>query len=470
MNAPDPNPIRRTVVSHDGPMKNSTPKISVLALSVTIALSLAVASLPAYADNAVTPGSSAAPATTPTASPLTTANPSPSPSQTSTASNSSSDAAIAQKLTQRWRNKAIGSDLAYVVMDANSQRVIASRNASKPMLPASNMKIITATNALATMSPTQTFTTAIFPGTTAGHVTLQGGGDPLLSKKNLKTLAMSLFAVVDHTQPLVIDTDLNLFPETTNGPGWTNGYIPSVVSPVNSLGLYGDYSRTPSTHAIDAFIGELNGLGVQASRGASVDVPSGAVALASISPHTVADAVHVMLLDSENNIAENLFRHVAIATGHPATWQGASDAAIASLNSLGINTTDLRLSDGSGVSRTDRLTAIALANVLRHVSTTDPARFAVMFDPGAMPTAGIDGTLKAKFHRYSTAPSSCAKGTIRAKTGTLHDTIALSGTTHDADGQLKVFSFLVNHRPTRVIPLRTRQAVDGLAATITGCW
>ena len=59
------------------------------------------------------------------------------------------------------------------------------------------------------MSPSQSFTTAIFPGSTAGHVTLQGGGDPLLSKKNLKTLATQLAAIVDHTQPLVIDTDLN---------------------------------------------------------------------------------------------------------------------------------------------------------------------------------------------------------------------------------------------------------------------
>ena len=470
MDALDPNPVVVTAVSHDGPMKRGTPRISVLAFSVTIALSLAVPVLPAHADTAVTPGSSGAPATTPTASPAVTPIPSTSAPQASTTTNSATEVAIAQKLTQRWRSRAIGNDLAYVVMDAISQKVIASRNASKPMLPASNMKIITATNALATMSPSQSFTTAIFPGSTAGHVTLQGGGDPLLSKKNLNTLATQLAAIVDHTQPLVIDTDLNLFPESTYGPGWTKGYVPSVVSPVTSLALYADYSRTPTSHAIDAFTNELNQLGLQASKGAAVDVPSGTVPLASISPHTVSDAVHVMLLDSENNIAENLFRHVAIATGHPGTWQGASDAAIASLNAIGINTTDLRLSDGSGVSRTDRLTAIALTNVLRQVSTTDPVRFAAMFDPGAMPTAGIDGTLKAKFHRYTTTPSSCAKGNIRAKTGTLHDTIALSGITHDADGQLKVFSFLVNHRPTRVIPLRTRQAVDALAATITGCW
>jgi D-alanyl-D-alanine carboxypeptidase/D-alanyl-D-alanine-endopeptidase (penicillin-binding protein 4) len=93
-----------------------------------------------------------------------------------------------------------------------------------------------------------------------------------------------------------------------------------------------------------------------------------------------------------------------------------------------------------------------------------------MYDASSLPTAGVDGTLKAKFHRFTLMPSACAKGKIRAKTGTLHDTITLSGITHDIHGQLKVFSFLVNNPPRHVTPLRTRVAIDGLAATITGCW
>lgn len=387
-----------------------------------------------------------------------------------TAPPSASESAINLKLAQRLKNRAIGKDLAYVVMNSTSGQVIASRNPDKAMLPASNMKIITATNALSTMAPTQTFTTSVFPHTTAGRIVLQGGGDPLLTKKNLKELAAKTAALVDHTQPLIVDTDLNLFAPPSNGPGWTKGYVPSVVSPVTPLAIYGDYSRTPTEHAVKVFLQELNRLGVTATKGGEVDVPAEVAAIASVNPHTVADAVHLMLLDSENNVAEILFRQIAVATLHPATWQGASEAALANLSVLGIDTTNLTIADGSGVSRADRLTAMSLVKVLRLTSTTDPVRFAVMFDAGSMPTAGVDGTLKAKYHRYTTAPSSCAAGNIRAKTGTLHDTITLSGTTHDADGQLKVFSFLVNHRPTRVIPLRTRQAVDGLAATITGCW
>jgi len=374
------------------------------------------------------------------------------------------------RLAQRLHNKSLGKDVAFVVLDAETQRVVASRLADKPMLPASNMKIVTAINTLSTMPPTQAFTTSVFPSAEPGHVILQGGGDPLLTTKNLRALADQTAAVIDHAAPVVVDTDVNLLPKSSKGPGWTNGYIPSVVSPVVALGRLGDYSRIPVQHARDTFVSELRAAGVQVSVGGEVDVPSGTTPLVSISPHTVADAVRLMLRDSENNIAELLYRHVALATGHPATWKGAEQAALANLDALGIDRTAVTLADGSGVSRNDRLTAVTLASLLRLASATDPARYSTMFDPGAMPTSGVDGTLASRLHRYSAKPSACAKGLIRAKTGTLFDTIALSGTASDADGRLKIFSFLVNDRPQRTTPLQTRQAVDGLAATVTGCW
>ncbi len=387
-----------------------------------------------------------------------------------TEAQSHAESRVNSRIAQRLHNKAIGSDVALVVMDADSQRIIASHNADTPMLPASNMKIITAVNALSTMAPTQAFTTTVFNGAQPGHITLQGGADPLLTARNLRALADQTAALLDHTQPLVVDTDVNLLPKASNGPGWTKGYMPYVVSPVSALAKLGDYSRSPVAHARDTFIAQLRSQGLNVSAGAEVDVPAEAVAVTSISSHTVADAVHLMLLDSENNVAELLYRHVALATGHPGTWAGAEQAALANFDALGIDRRALTLVDGSGVSRKDRLTALTLASVLRLASTTDPARYAVMFDPGSLPTSGVDGTLDDRLHRYSSTPSACARGAIRAKTGTLFDTIALSGVTHDVDGRAKTFSFLVNDRPQAVSPLKTRQALDGLAATVTGCW
>jgi len=381
-----------------------------------------------------------------------------------------SESRINNRISQRLHNKALGSEVAVVVMDAATQRIVSSRKSDLPMLPASNMKIVTAINALSTVAPTQVFTTSVFSGTQPGHIVLQGGGDPLLTARNLRTLADQTAALIDHAQPLTVDTDTNLLPKPSNAPGWTNGYVPSVVTPVSALAKLGDYSRTPVAHARNTFIEGLRAQGLTVNVGGEVDVAVGTVALTSISPHTLTDAVHLMLLDSENNVAELLYRHVALATGHPATWKGAEQAALANLDALGIDRRELTLADGSGVSREDRLTALTLASLLRLASTTDPTRFTVMFDPGSLPTSGVDGTLDDRLHRYTSKPSACARGAIRAKTGTLFDTIALSGITTDADGHSKIFAILVNDRPQRVTPLKTRQAVDGLAATVTGCW
>ena len=84
--------------------------------------------------------------------------------------------------------------------------------------------------------------------------------------------------------------------------------------------------------------------------------------------------------------------------------------------------------------------------------------------------AGIDGTLNTSYGRYSTSPSSCARGKVYAKTGSLSDAIALSGYAKGSDGAWKVFSIVVNSRPTAYSTLTTRQHVDRIAATVTGCY
>ncbi|MEI6624382.1 MAG: D-alanyl-D-alanine carboxypeptidase, partial [Actinomycetes bacterium] len=89
---------------------------------------------------------------------------------------------------------------------------------------------------------------------------------------------------------------------------------------------------------------------------------------------------------------------------------------------------------------------------------------------GGLPLAGVSGTLAASNGRFTTKPTVCALGKISAKTGTLFDTIGLSGLTVGTDGRLKAFSILVNSRPQSYSPLATRKQVDRLAATVNGCY
>ena len=377
---------------------------------------------------------------------------------------------IVDRLTTRLDNPRLGSDVAVLVLDAQSGREVFTRKGTAPMRPASTMKIPTAVTALATLGPDTVFTTRTFPGPTPNSVIVQGGGDPLLRSKDLRLLADRTAPTLDPAQPVVVHPDTSLFAPSSRAPGWPRDYIPSVVSPVTPLARLGDYSTRPTTRAIAQFVEQLRARGFTVSTAGQATPAEGATPLAEVADHTVRDAVHLMLRESENNVAEILHRHVAIAKGQPATWQGARDATMATLGELGIDTTGLSIQDGSGLSRKDRLTATSLAGMLRLARVQDPQRFSAMFDPKALPIAGETGTLDDAYGRFTTKQARCAKGAVRAKTGTLFDTIALSGLTTGADGQEKLFAILVNDRPQRVAKLTTRQAVDGLAATINGCW
>lgn len=378
------------------------------------------------------------------------------------------DARVTTKLSKRLSNPRIGGDVSVVVLDRDSGRLVFSSSADDLKLPASNMKVVTAVTALASMAPETRFTTRVLATGTPNGLVLHGGGDPLLTRAMVRGLMDQAAASLDPTLPVVLHADVSRFAEPKRPAGWPRTYIPSVVSSVTPLAFYGDYRSDPTRAVMDTAVAHLTSRGFTVTRGDDMVAPPEATVVSEAIGRPLTDIIAVMLRDSENNLAEVLYRQVAIATGNAPTWEGAEAAATAVLANLGIDTAGSRLDDGSGLSRRNRVSALTVANVVR-LSRTDP-RFAPMYVDNAMPIAGRSGTLDDRYGRFTTKQSRCAAGLARAKTGTLFDTIGLSGVTPGADGTEKVFSILVNHRPKRFSPLATRQAVDGLVSTITGCW
>ena len=373
-------------------------------------------------------------------------------------------------LEHRLHDARLGHDVGLLVVDEATGQVLAAHSANRRMQAASNMKLLTATNALATMGPDHPFPTRVLAGTTPADVVLQGGGDPLLTGGDLAWLAARTAAALPPGAQVIVHVDGDLFPPATPGPGWVDAYVGSSVGYVQALTLLGDRSRHPARDAAEIFAARLRDLGVNAQVGANSDAAPDAAVLAQTVGHTVAEAIAVMLRQSDSAIAEVLFRHVAIAVGQPPTWEGSRLAAEQTLLGLGLNLDRQVLRDGSGLSRDDRLTPRFLADLLHFVHVVQAPRFAAIFAPDALPTAGLTGTLTPAYGRYDSRPSRCAVGRVQAKTGTILSTIALSGVATPVDGGRRIFSIIVNHRPARFPALATRQAVDGLAATITGCW
>jgi len=372
-------------------------------------------------------------------------------------------------LQKRIDNPRIGPDVGMIVVDGASGVVVSSYDPDGLFLPASNMKIVTAVDALFTMGAEGKFTTRARVGAVPNEVVLEGGGDPLLTTSDLQEMAKRTAKTLTPGVPVVVRIDNDLFPPNKRGPGWTSGYLPYVVAPIESLARLGDYSPTPSTNAAKVFVAKLKSLGFKATIGEPANADPASTVLAE-RHSTVEAAVSTMLSHSENNVAEVLFRQVAVASGITPTWDGARQAAEKTLAALGIDAAGMSLLDGSGLSRKDRLSPRFLAVVLRMSKVTNPVPFTTMFEPEAMPVAGQTGTLVTAFGRYVTKHARCAQGQVHAKTGSLFDTIALSGIADTTSGTERVFSMFVNDRPQRYSALSTRQALDGLTATMTGCW
>ena len=112
------------------------------------------------------------------------------------------------------------------------------------------------------------------------------------------------------------------------------------------------------------------------------------------------------------------------------------------LKEAGIRSEALVLSDGSGLSRNDMITAEASVQLLTYMSRH---RYADAFR-NALPIAGVDGTLR---NRLKNTP---AENNLRAKTGSLSSAASLAGYVTTAAGEKLAFSIMVNNYPDGVEP------------------
>ena len=373
------------------------------------------------------------------------------------------------RLTTRSTDSRLGPDLAGLVTDLETGRTVWSSHRAERQLPASNVKLLTAVNALEAFGPDHRFRTTVVAGATSHRVVLVGSGDPSLSRADLRRLATQTVAAAAAagTEWVRVDVDDSLFPKPRPARGWRSEYLISEVSPVRALVVDQHRRWDTSLDAGRVFAEVLEHHGLDVRRSVSrMTAPAGAATLGEVTGDDLAAVVADMLRTSDNDVAEGLHRLVALRTGFRPTWPGAAAAQVAGLARLGITLPPGSVYDGSGLSRADHLSPLDLVAVLR--TAFDPAHPALApLQQGSLAVAGVSVTLAPDYRRYVTAPTRCAVGLIQAKTGSLRGVVALSGYARGADGRLKVFSFLLNHVPST---LATRRAVDRLATTITGCW
>lgn len=323
-------------------------------------------------------------------------------------------------------------------------------------IPASTLKIVTTSAALEALGPDHRFRTAVTQPA-PGKIVFVGGGDPYLcSRRSCAPGAARLDDLVTRTataltkagtREVALAYDASLFSGPAWNPGWPSDYRDQ-TTPTSSLwideGRKSGYSpgpreSDPARAAAKAFADRLGKRGIKVTATTPGRSPAGATEVAGVDSQPLSSIVEQVLVHSDNDGAEVLFRQVAVAAGRPGSIAEARKAVLAALDKLGVDVGKVTLIDGSGLSRDNRVSARTLVTLL-HLGLSDdhPELRGVVT---GLPVAGVSGSLNSRFVSSNTAGG---RGLVHAKTGTLRKTHSLAGYVLTRDGSLVAFAFLVN--------------------------
>lgn len=188
--------------------------------------------------------------------------------------------------------------------------------------------------------------------------------------------------------------------------------------------------------------GELGRLGLGAGGGAPAarlagpDDPSATGPVLAVVRTPLAETLSRCNKDSQNMYAEALLKRAGYAvTGQPGSWQnGAAVVRMAVQERVGLDAGELVMSDGSGLSRENRVTPLLLT---RWLVTMQSDR--EVGDVFAQSLASGDGTLAKRFR------SPRPENIVRGKSGFINQVQCLSGYVESPHtGRRIAYSVLVN--------------------------
>lgn len=389
--------------------------------------------------------------------------------------------AAASALTSRVADLTgrLGTSACVRVQDGTE--VVTDVDGGRALVPASNAKLIVAAVALDVIGPGFRYRTelrSLSPqgGVVAGDVALIGGGDPLLRTADEPDPARypafnttSLDALADQLVRLGITTiegdivgDGSRYDDEFRVPSWGDEIGFAEAGPYDALlvddGIIadGNYGRVPARSAAVVFTELVRARGITVTGGAANEdrvADPAFTTLAIVESEPFEDVLVELLHTSDNVTAEMIVKELGYQARGEGTRAAGLEVIRGRLAEWGVPVTDLVLEDGSGLSRVNRVSCETLAALL--ASSPVGAQLVEL-----LPVAGRDGTLAEQLL------DTPAEGRLRAKTGTLTDVKALTGTMPGSDGRPVTFALVMNGAdvddPVTYVPVWTE--LVGLAA------
>lgn len=367
--------------------------------------------------------------------------------------------AFADALSDFTSSRAVNSQMTSVlVKDLKTGKITVSHNIDKRLIPASIMKSVTTATLLEKVGPDYRYITPVYltgdlsDGVLNGNILIESSGDPTINSRHAPKSADFVSEIVEAllsqgirkiTGSIIIDE--SSFPGPSVNPNWAKGDLQHEYG-TGTHGFNFEDNSTNGKSVADpgaVFKSRLktqlqkNGISMDNS---AIDAGYSRILLMRHESATIDEIMRSCMMRSDNQFAESMLRLVGLKYGNT----GSSSEGAAQVRNLWKKrkaaVDSVTIVDGSGLSRTNRLTARFMSDMLGNMSRNP--YYASFF-----PLAGQEGTLR---HLLA---GTRLEGYVAMKTGSMSGIQCYAGYKLDDD-----------YEPTHVIVVMMNEMGDRTAA------
>ena len=327
-------------------------------------------------------------------------------------------------------------DPGVILIDKASGEVIYESGSTKARTPASVLKLTSAAAIALTLDASTVFKTAIYKTDKRGVFVIWGENDPWITS-NAKYRDANKRAYMPKLIKAAFASDKKL------------KKITLIYKGVNNSDIY--YAKKALKRRASVAYKPLS---------KNIDVESLITEkISGVESPPLSKMIRFALLYSDNVLSQRLAMLATGKNGYPLNKEGLNDMAHEKLTTLGIDTKGMKLVDGSGLSGSNRISAVTVSQLLLKIRSEPQLK--VVYD--SLPVGGESGTLIGRYH--TTAPQ--AVGIVKAKTGSTRHTVSLAGYTTSGEKEYVFVVIADGVGRTKRLQNAARSAIDRMLGTIT---
>lgn len=327
-------------------------------------------------------------------------------------------------------------DPGVILIDKATGEVIYESGSAKARTPASVLKLTSAAAIAMTLDANTVFKTAIYKTEKRGVFVIWGENDPWITS-NAKYRDANKRAYMPKLIKAAFASDKKLKKITLIYKGVNNSDIYYAKKALKRRASVA-YKPLSKDIEVESLITEK---------------------LSEVESPPLSKMIRFALLYSDNVLSQRLVMLATGRNGYPLNKDGLNDMVTEKLTSLGVDTTGMKLVDGSGLGGSNRISAVTVSQLLLKIRSEPQLK--VVYD--SLPVGGESGTLIGRYH--TTAPQ--AVGIVKAKTGSTRHTVSLAGYTTSGEKEYVFVVIADGVGRTKRLQNAARSAIDRMLGTIT---